>query len=42
VISIPAYTLNDGSTLPALGLGTWPMTDDEAERVTFDDSTCRN
>jgi diketogulonate reductase-like aldo/keto reductase len=33
VISIPAYTLNDGSTLPALGLGTWPMTDDEAERA---------
>ncbi len=33
VISIPAYTLNDGTTLPALGLGTWPMKDDEAERA---------
>ncbi|MGV9284412.1 aldo/keto reductase [Streptomyces sp. NPDC003730] len=32
MISIPAYTLNDGTTLPALGLGTWPMSDDEAER----------
>ncbi len=33
MISIPAYTLNDGTTLPALGLGTWPMKDDEAERA---------
>ncbi|MFG3164270.1 aldo/keto reductase [Streptomyces sp. NPDC048232] len=33
MISIPAYTLNDGTTLPALGLGTWPMQDDEAERA---------
>ncbi|ANB04692.1 aldo/keto reductase [Streptomyces ambofaciens] len=33
MISIPAHTLNDGTTLPALGLGTWPMTDDEARRA---------
>ncbi|RSN57893.1 aldo/keto reductase [Streptomyces sp. WAC 04229] len=33
MISIPANTLNDGTTLPALGLGTWPMKDDEAERA---------
>ncbi|MEU9272180.1 aldo/keto reductase [Streptomyces sp. NPDC048251] len=30
--SIPEYTLNDGTKLPALGLGTWPMDDAEAER----------
>jgi diketogulonate reductase-like aldo/keto reductase len=33
VISIPTHTLNDGTALPALGLGTWPMTDDEARRA---------
>ncbi|MFJ7771298.1 aldo/keto reductase [Streptomyces sp. NPDC097107] len=33
MISIPTHTLNDGTPLPALGLGTWPMTDDEAERA---------
>ncbi|MBJ6618174.1 MULTISPECIES: aldo/keto reductase [Streptomyces] len=33
MISIPTHTLNDGTTLPALGLGTWPMTDDEARRA---------
>jgi 2,5-diketo-D-gluconate reductase A len=33
VISIPAHTLNDGTALPAIGLGTWPMNDDEAERA---------
>ncbi|MFI8949954.1 aldo/keto reductase [Streptomyces sp. NPDC053750] len=33
MISIPTHTLNDGTTLPALGLGTWPMKDDEAERA---------
>jgi 2,5-diketo-D-gluconate reductase A len=33
VISIPAHTLNDGTTLPAIGLGTWPMNDAEAERA---------
>jgi diketogulonate reductase-like aldo/keto reductase len=31
VISIPAHQLNDGTTLPSLGLGTWPMGDEEAE-----------
>ncbi|WP_405632078.1 aldo/keto reductase [Streptomyces sp. NBC_00016] len=30
--SIPEYTLNDGTKLPVLGLGTWPMDDAEAER----------
>ncbi|WP_320776382.1 aldo/keto reductase [Streptomyces sp. CRN 30] len=30
---IPAHTLNDGTSLPALGLGTWPMDDAEAERA---------
>lgn len=33
MVSIPTYTLNDGTTLPALGLGTWPMSDQEAERA---------
>ncbi|MEU6352967.1 aldo/keto reductase [Streptomyces sp. NPDC047072] len=33
MISIPTYTLNDGTTIPALGLGTWPMDDAEAERA---------
>ncbi|MBR8639792.1 aldo/keto reductase [Streptomyces tuirus] len=33
MISIPTHTLNDGTTLPALGLGTWPMDDAEAERA---------
>lgn len=31
VISIPAYTLNDGTGFPAIGRGTWPMSDTEAE-----------
>ena len=30
---IPSHTLNDGTTIPALGLGTWPMDDAEAERA---------
>ncbi|MFF6807119.1 aldo/keto reductase [Streptomyces sp. NPDC012616] len=30
---IPEYTLNDGTTLPALGLGTWPMDDAEATQA---------
>ncbi|MFI9613523.1 aldo/keto reductase [Streptomyces sp. NPDC052023] len=30
---IPAHTLNDGTALPALGLGTWPMDDAHAERA---------
>jgi diketogulonate reductase-like aldo/keto reductase len=33
VISIPTHTLNDGTTLPALGLGTWPLGDDEAQQA---------
>jgi diketogulonate reductase-like aldo/keto reductase len=33
VISIPTYALNDGTKIPALGLGTWPMDDTEAERA---------
>jgi diketogulonate reductase-like aldo/keto reductase len=33
VISIPTHTLNDGTAIPALGLGTWPMDDAEAERA---------
>ncbi|MFC9952529.1 aldo/keto reductase [Streptomyces prasinus] len=32
MISVPNHTLNDGTTLPALGLGTWPMDDAQAER----------
>ncbi|MGV9288550.1 aldo/keto reductase [Streptomyces sp. NPDC003719] len=36
MISIPTHTLDDGTTLPALGLGTWPMKDDEAERAVRD------
>jgi len=32
VSNIPEHTLNDGTKLPALGLGTWPMDDAEAER----------
>ncbi len=31
--SIPQHTLNDGTTISALGLGTWPMDDAEAERA---------
>ncbi|MEU1189180.1 aldo/keto reductase [Streptomyces sp. NPDC005859] len=30
---IPEHTLNDGTRLPAVGLGTWPMDDAEAERA---------
>jgi diketogulonate reductase-like aldo/keto reductase len=33
VTSIPQHTLNDGTTIPAIGLGTWPMDDAEAERA---------
>ncbi|MFF4362054.1 aldo/keto reductase [Streptomyces sp. NPDC001604] len=33
MISVPTHTLNDGTALPALGLGTWPMSDAEAERA---------
>ncbi|MET8893716.1 aldo/keto reductase [Streptomyces albogriseolus] len=31
--SIPQHTLDNGTTIPALGLGTWPMDDAEAERA---------
>ncbi|MFF1720791.1 aldo/keto reductase [Streptomyces sviceus] len=33
MISIPTHPLNDGTRIPALGLGTWPMDDAEAERA---------
>ncbi|MER6538074.1 aldo/keto reductase [Streptomyces sp. 900105755] len=33
MVSIPVYTLNDGTTVPAIGLGTWPMDDAQAERA---------
>ncbi len=33
MISIPEHTLNDGTTLPAIGLGTWPMNDSQAEEA---------
>ncbi|MFI1532836.1 aldo/keto reductase [Streptomyces anandii] len=36
MIGIPAHTLNDGTRLPAIGLGTWPMDDTEAERAVRD------
>ncbi|RNI20755.1 aldo/keto reductase [Flexivirga caeni] len=29
MVSIPAYTLNDGSALPAIGFGTYPLRDDD-------------
>ena len=31
--SVPAVALADGRGIPQLGLGTWPMNDDEAERA---------
>ncbi|MFD9002237.1 aldo/keto reductase [Streptomyces sp. NPDC059582] len=36
MISIPTHELNDGRTIPALGLGTWPMDDAQAERAVVD------
>ncbi|MFJ9725096.1 aldo/keto reductase [Streptomyces sp. NPDC101209] len=33
MVSIPTHTLNDGTRLPAVGLGTWPMSDAEAGRA---------
>ncbi|MFI7505005.1 aldo/keto reductase [Streptomyces sp. NPDC049687] len=30
---IPVHTLNDGTQLPAFGLGTWPMDDAQAEEA---------
>lgn len=35
-MSIPEYTLNDGTTIPVVGLGTWPMDDAQAERAVRD------
>ena len=29
-MSIPSITLNTGAPIPQIGLGTWPLTDDEA------------
>ncbi|WP_448072420.1 aldo/keto reductase [Georgenia yuyongxinii] len=29
-MTVPRFTLNDGRALPAIGLGTWPMSDAEA------------
>lgn len=36
MISIPLHTLNDGTTVPAIGLGTWPMDDAQAEQAVAD------
>lgn len=33
MISIPTHSLNDGTTIPAVGLGTWPMDDTQAEQA---------
>ncbi|WP_328551758.1 MULTISPECIES: aldo/keto reductase [unclassified Streptomyces] len=33
MISIPARTAHDGTRIPAVGLGTWPMNDAEAEEA---------
>ncbi|MGW1706204.1 aldo/keto reductase [Streptomyces sp. NPDC002206] len=33
MIETPARPLNDGRTIPAVGLGTWPMDDDAAEQA---------
>ncbi|MET8771063.1 aldo/keto reductase [Streptomyces sp. NPDC004658] len=30
---VPLYTLDDGTTIPAIGLGTWPLDDAQAERA---------
>lgn len=36
MISIPLHTLNDGTTIPGIGLGTWPMDDAQAEEAVAD------
>ncbi|WP_217213058.1 aldo/keto reductase [Streptomyces sp. AC550_RSS872] len=36
MISIPLHTPNDGTTIPAIGLGTWPMDDTQAEQAVVD------
>jgi 2,5-diketo-D-gluconate reductase A len=33
VINVPALKLSDGNSLPHIGLGTWPMNDDEVARI---------
>jgi len=33
VIRTPLHTLNDGTTIPGIGLGTWPMDDAQAEEA---------
>ncbi|KAB1142418.1 aldo/keto reductase [Streptomyces luteolifulvus] len=33
MISIPVHTLNDGTAIPAIGLGTWPLDDAQAEQA---------
>ncbi|MEU0430134.1 aldo/keto reductase [Streptomyces sp. NPDC006290] len=33
MISIPAHTAHDGTKIPAVGLGTWPMDDTQAEEA---------
>ncbi|MDX2682808.1 aldo/keto reductase [Streptomyces soliscabiei] len=33
MMNIPEHPLNDGTKLPALGLGTWPMDDAQAEEA---------
>ncbi|WP_409474279.1 aldo/keto reductase [Streptomyces sp. HC307] len=36
MISIPLHTLNDGTKIPAIGLGTWPLDDAQAEQAVLD------
>ncbi|MFE6176860.1 aldo/keto reductase [Streptomyces sp. NPDC056464] len=36
MIGIPLHTLNDGTTIPGIGLGTWPMDDAQAEQAVAD------
>ncbi|MFJ7072012.1 aldo/keto reductase [Streptomyces sp. NPDC098781] len=36
MIGIPLHTLNDGTTIPGIGLGTWPMDDAQAEQAVVD------
>ena len=32
-MSVPTITLNDGTTIPQLGFGTWQVSNDEAEKA---------
>ncbi|MBZ9644008.1 aldo/keto reductase [Streptomyces sp. PSKA30] len=36
MISIPLHTLNDGTKIPAIGLGTWPLDDAQAQQAVLD------